>query len=259
MTSADAAWLHMDRPTNLMVVNCVFWFDRPLDWDHVAAAFTERLIPSFPRFAQRAVDPPVTLGLIVPTWRDVEDFDVARHLRRVSLPEPGDDEQLHAYVSAQADRPLDPARPLWEAHLIDGYCGDGGTGGSAVLLRTHHAIADGTALVQALLTLVDEPSGDGHPDQLPRPGRATPAPSLLSRTTAALRQLGERRVMLHRLGFGRPDEPSPLRGPLSGRKRLSWSPAIPLEPVRTVGRRTGATVNDLALTAVTGAMRRYLQ
>jgi len=259
MASADVAWLHMDRPTNLMVVNCVFWFDEPLDWDRVAAAFGERLVQGFPRFGQRPVDPPVTVGLITPMWRDVPDFDVADHLRRVTLPAPGTDAQLHAYVSAQADVPLDPRRPLWEAHFIDGYCGAEGRRGSAVLLRTHHAIADGTALVQALLTLVDDPSGEGHPDQLPRPGRATPTPSLLSRTTKALRQLGERRVMLHRLGFGRPDEPSPLRGPLSGRKRLSWSPAIPLEPVRAVGRRTGATVNDLALTAVTGAMRRYLE
>jgi WS/DGAT/MGAT family acyltransferase len=65
--------------------------------------------------------------------------------------------------------------------------------------------------------------------------------------------------MLHRLGFGRSDDPSPLRGPLSGRKRLTWSSAIPLEPVKAAGRRSGATVNDLALTAVTGALRRYLE
>jgi hypothetical protein len=190
MASADVAWLHMDRPTNLMVVNCVFWFDEPLDWDRVVAAFAERLVPAFPRFAQRAADPPVTVGLITPTWRDVPDFDVADHVRRVTLPAPGTDPQLHAYVSAQADVPLDPRRPLWEAHFIDGYRGAEGRPGSAVLLRTHHAIADGTALVQALLTLVDDPSGDGHPDQLPRPGRATPTPSLLSRTAGTLRQFG---------------------------------------------------------------------
>jgi hypothetical protein len=46
MSSSDTAWLHMDRPDNLMVVNCVFWFDQPLDWDRVAAAFAERLVPA---------------------------------------------------------------------------------------------------------------------------------------------------------------------------------------------------------------------
>jgi diacylglycerol O-acyltransferase len=260
MASADTAWLHMDRQTNLMVVNCVFWFDRPLDWDEVARAFAERLVPAFPRFAQRALDPPVTIGLIVPMWQDADGFDVADHLVRATLPAPGDDEQLHAYVSSQADVPLDPGKPLWQAHFLDGYRGSGDGSGCAILLRTHHAIADGTALVQALLTLVDRPEGGSHPDQLPRPSSAAAAPatSLVSRALSAVRQLGDRRAMLHRLGFGRTDDPSPLRGPLSGRKRLTWSPAIPLEPVRAAGRRAGATVNDLALAAVSGALRRYL-
>ena len=88
MAAADTAWLHMDRPTNLMVVTCVFWFDRPLEWDRVAAAFTERLVPAFPRFGQRVVEPPITLGLLGPRWADVEDFDVDRHLHRARLPLP---------------------------------------------------------------------------------------------------------------------------------------------------------------------------
>jgi diacylglycerol O-acyltransferase len=261
MASADTAWLHMDRPTNLMVVNCVFWFDQPLDWDDVARAFAQRLVPAFPRFAQWAIEPPVTLGLLVPMWQDAENFDVADHLVRSTLPLPGGDEQLHDYVSAQADVPLDPARPLWQAHLIGGYARDGGSPGCAILLRTHHAIADGTALVQALLTLVDRPTSGSHPDQLPRSAAPSPVPdrSLLSRGIGAIRQAVDRNAMLRRLGFGRPDDPSPLRGPLSGRKRLTWSPAIPLEPVKAAGRRSGATVNDLALTAVSGALRRYLE
>lgn len=258
MSTSDTAWLHMDRLDNLMVVNCVFWFDQPLDWEQVATAFADRLVPAYPRFAQRAVDPPITLGPIAPTWRDVDGFDVRDHFRRATLPEPGGDAELHAYVSAQAHVPLDPARPLWEAHLIDGYRRDGDVSGCAVLLRTHHAMADGTALVQALLTLVDSPADGGHPDQLPRPTAARPSSSLLSRALGAVQQLGPRRAMMHRLGFGRPDDPSPLRGSLSGRKRLCWSRALPLEPVRAAGKRHGATVNDLALTAVTGAFARYL-
>jgi hypothetical protein len=63
MASADAARLHMDRPTDLMVITCVFRFDEPLDWDQAAAAFTERLVPAFPHVAQRVVEPPVTIGL----------------------------------------------------------------------------------------------------------------------------------------------------------------------------------------------------
>jgi diacylglycerol O-acyltransferase / wax synthase len=267
MASVDAAWLHMDRQTNLMVVTCVFWFDRPLDWARVAAAFTERLLPAFPRFAQRVVEPPVTFGLLGPRWADVEDFDVHDHLHRVILPAPGGDAELHAQVSEQADRPLDPGRPLWEAHLIDGF-GDG----CAILLRTHHAIADGTALVQALLTLADplegreshagqRPLAEGSAFGLPMRGLLRPPvdgdgrPSLMDHGRAAV----DRTAMLRRLAFAPRDEPSVLRGPLSGRKLMTWSPPIPLERVKQAGATYGATVNDVALAAVAGALRRHLQ
>ena len=62
MASADAAWLHMDRPTNLMVVHSVFWFDSHLDRDALAEAFSKRLVAAFPRFAQRAVESAVPVG-----------------------------------------------------------------------------------------------------------------------------------------------------------------------------------------------------
>jgi diacylglycerol O-acyltransferase / wax synthase len=264
MASADAAWLHMDRPTNLMVVTCVFWFDEPLDWDRLAAAFAERLVPAFPRFAQRVVEPPVTIGLVGPRWVDVEGFDVRDHLRRLVLPAPGGDAELHAHVSQQADRPLPSGRPLWEADLVDGF-GDG----CAILLRTHHAIGDGTALVQALLTLADRPAnstrhagqrllaGPGGPS-VPARGLARPPASDVD-LRSRVRAVADRGAMLRRLGFASQDDPSVLRGPLSGRKRMTWSPAVPLEEVRRAGRAHGATVNDVALAAVAGALRRHLR
>ena len=61
MTSADAAWLHMDRPTNLMVITGALWFDEPLDWDAVREVISTRLVDRFPRFRQRVVESPVPL------------------------------------------------------------------------------------------------------------------------------------------------------------------------------------------------------
>ena len=260
MAGPDAAWLHMDRPDNLMVVNSVAWTERPLDWAAVTEAVRRRLLPAFPRFSQRVLDPPVTVGLVGPRWADVDGFEVRDHLHRHTLPAPGGDAELHAHVSRRASDPLDPSRPLWEADLIDGY-----RGGSAVLLRTHHAMADGTALVQAMLAMVDPPPGGGmHDDQ--RPHRE-PA-GVLPRAAAGVRswagslpgrdELARHGDMLRRLVTFPPDQPSPLRGPLSGDKQLTWSGSIPLEPVRSTGRTHGATVNDLALAAVTGALGRYL-
>ena len=43
MSTADAAWLRMDRPTNLMIVNSVLWFDEPVDWERCKAVFLERI------------------------------------------------------------------------------------------------------------------------------------------------------------------------------------------------------------------------
>jgi diacylglycerol O-acyltransferase len=277
MATADAAWLHMDRTTNLMVVNCVFWFDQPLDWDLVAAAFGDRLLPSFPHFSELVVDPPVTMGAIGPRWEPAPGFSVADHLVRASLPAPGGEAELHAYASAQARVPLDASRPLWQAHLIDGY----GTG-SAVLLRTHHALADGTALVQALLTLVDSAEGGPHVGQLPlRPADALPRGEHLLRTSTdrwaktvvegwrtalagphqaleGARTIASQLASVRRLGAGGADDPSSLRAPLSGDKSLTWSRPVPLERVRQAGKKAGATVNDLALTAMAGALRRFL-
>jgi WS/DGAT/MGAT family acyltransferase len=260
MASADAAWLHMDRSDNLMVVNSVAWTERPLDWAAVTDAVRRRLLPAFPRFSQRVLDPSVTVGLIGPRWADVDGFDVRDHLHRHTLLAPGGDAELHAHVSRRASDPLDPSRPLWEADLIDGY-----QGGSAVLLRTHHAMADGTALVQAMLALVDPPAGGGaYDDQRPHrvpAGRLSSAADEVRSWSGSLPapdEIARHGNMLRRLVRSPADQPSPLRGALSGDKQLTWSGSIALDPVRSTGRAHGATVNDLALAAVTGALGRYL-
>ena len=281
MTSTDAAWLHMDRPTNLMVVNSVSWYGGRVDPDRLADVFRQRVLPRFRRLRQRAVEPPVTLGALAPHWADDPAFDLAAHVRQVRLPAPGGDEQLHAYVSQQASRPLDRGRPLWEMHVIDGY-----GQGTAVLWRSHHAIADGTALWQLTFAFLDPPAGGGrHPGQLPlladadgdgdgdgdAPPAGPPSTGLLSAARSVLdglrrrgpldnlRVLAEEAQMLTRLGFGPADEHSVLRGRLTGRKRMAWSTPLPLDEVRRAARRSGATVNDLCLAAVAGALRRYLQ
>jgi diacylglycerol O-acyltransferase / wax synthase len=273
LASADAAWLHMDRPTNLMVVNCVFWFEDPLPVEAITRAFTERLLPAFPHFAQRVVEPPMTVGVVAPRWVAVPDFRVEDHIHQAMLPAPGGDEQLHEYVSRQASVPLDPDRPLWHLHVLGGY-----RGGCALLLRTHHALADGTALVQALLTLVDTPEDADAPAGL-REFTAGGGTSWLQsgsrhiaallgawgsalvrpdKTLVAARAWPATTAMLIRLGFAQPDEHTVLRAPLSGTKHLTWTTSRPLDAVRAAGKQAGATLNDIALTAIAGALRTYL-
>ncbi|MCP4249841.1 MAG: enoyl-CoA hydratase, partial [bacterium] len=53
-----------------------------------------------------------------------------------------------------ANQELSPDRPLWAMHLIEGS-----EGGSAIVSRLHHCIADGFALAHAMLTLTDRADG----------------------------------------------------------------------------------------------------
>ena len=54
MSHADAAWLRMDRSTNLMVINSLMWFDEPPDWARLRSVYVERIVDCFPRFRQIA-------------------------------------------------------------------------------------------------------------------------------------------------------------------------------------------------------------
>jgi len=288
MDPADVVWLHMDRPTNLMVVNTVLWFDVPVDQASVLQAFQDRVVSRFRRFRQRAADPALTLAAwAAPQWVDDAGFALADHVSRTRLPTPGDQRALQQTASDLAGRPLRKDRPLWELHLLDGY-GDGG----ALLLRTHHAIADGGALVQVLLSLTDPLDGE-HPGVLPvrddsagPPLLPGPGEHAAGRAVAAVRRAGSAAgdlgavvraaladprkaaglagsaradaAMLRKLGFGLAAGRNRLQGPLVPAKQRTWTCPVPVEAVKAAGTATGSTVNDLMLTAITSALRRYL-
>ena len=147
MSTADAAWLRMDRPTNLMIVNSVLWFDDPVDWERCKAVFLDRIVARFDRFRQRATN---GLPLASPHWEDDPGFDPALHFHHVALPAPHDRAALQDFIGDRIATPLDHSRPLWEVYLIDDF-----GSGCAILVRIHHSIADGIALARVMLTLTD--------------------------------------------------------------------------------------------------------
>ncbi len=282
MNSADAAWLHMDRPTNLMVINGVLWFDEPVDWDRLRSVLRERLVEPFPRFRQRVSEGP--LG-VAPRWEDDPAFDMDLHLHRVALAAPGDRAALEAFVADRMVVPLERSRALWEFHLIEGY-GEG----SAVLARMHHAIADGIALARVLLSLTDAHAtvSDGLAPPAPAaPGGGGPLSPLvgaartgLHLTRAAvgtamhegLEVLAHPRHTVDLLETARDggqslakvlltgaDADTVLRGELGVAERVTWCDPVELEDVRAIAKANGATINDVLVAAMAGALRRYLQ
>src|SRR5712692_994975 len=148
MSSVDAAWLGMEDPTNLMMVTGVLSLDGLIDMKRLRVVLDRRLAP-FARFHQRVVRPRTRANL--PHWEDDESFEVDNHLSRVALPAPSGQAELQSMVSELMSTPLDVTKPLWHMHVIEGY-----RGGSVILARLHHSIADGIALVRVLLSLTDE-------------------------------------------------------------------------------------------------------
>ena len=142
----DALWLEMDRPNNLMVVDSVVWTAEPLDWARVREVVEERLIDRYPVFRSRAVQDPDGSWW----WEVDEDFDFDNHVTVVNLKKRTDPRSLQALVAVHRTEMLDRSRPLWQAIWVNRY-----RTGSAMILRTHHAIADGMRMVQLAMSLFD--------------------------------------------------------------------------------------------------------
>lgn len=264
LSPADAVWFLGESPANPMVISSIMWFDRRIDRDDLVKLFEERAVDRHPVFRQRLV-PPSFPGL-PPRWEDAADFDIDRHVTVEDLPAPGDHATVQELCSRERTRGLDRSQPLWAWHQLNGY----GDGGSVAHVRFHHSIADGWALVRLLLTLADtvEAVGvevvddDPHPHLhavehgLERAGRTLRDPSSWGRiaVTAFDRLRWTLRLLLPQW----PERQS-LIGTPSGDKRMVWdAEGIFLEEVRAVGRRHGATVNDVLMAAVAEALHDHL-
>ena len=144
--------------------------DRAPDWDRLLRAH-EWAIALVPRLRQRVVDD--AIGINSPTWVLDHDFDLSYHLRRVRLPAPGTFDQVLALAQTTAMTPLDRARPLWEATLVEGQS----DGGAAYLLKMHHCLTDGQAGIQLFdLLHSDTPALSSRTDRLVTTRDPEPAP-----------------------------------------------------------------------------------
>jgi diacylglycerol O-acyltransferase / wax synthase len=87
------------------------------------------------------------------SWVADTAFDLDRHVVTEKLakkPRGREQEALQDRLATLTMEPLDRARPLWQFHLVEDY-----QGGSALMVRIHHCIADGIALISVTQSLVD--------------------------------------------------------------------------------------------------------
>jgi diacylglycerol O-acyltransferase / wax synthase len=283
LSSADSAWLHMDRPTNLMVINSVLLFDEPVDWERVKQVTQERLVDRYPKFRQRVVES--RLPLRPPKWEDDPDFALEHHMHHIALPAPGDEAALQELVGDLMTMPLDHSRPLWHEYMVDGF-----GSGAAMIVRMHHCIADGIALARVMLSMTDSqpdagirrrPANRTLPKSrfvlggLPLPG-TQPVKSVIRLGATVTRQtaqiasspnhllnltgaVGRDATTLLKLMLTPADAASAIKGEPGVSRRVAWSRPLPLDQIKQVAHAHEATVNDVLLAAVSGALRHYLQ
>ena len=157
---------------------------------------------------------------------------------------------------------------------------------SVLVCRLHHCIGDGMAVLHMILTMTDLEPEPGCPvpqPAMPGPGRAErrgrlgrpPREQRLAKRRSVqegLAKFGQPQQLLDlgrsgvdgALDLGRflllePDPDTVLNGELGETKRAAWSDGVPLEDIKSIRRRLGGTVNDVVVTVITGALRRYLQ
>lgn len=267
VAARERVFLAFETSSAHMHVGAALVFEPPcdgLDLGRLRAHVAARL-PRLPRFRERLAPVPL-LGL--PVWVDDACFALDAHVRGARLAVPADDAALRTLAGAFFSTPLDRGRPLWELCLVEGL----DDGGGALLLKVHHAIANGTSAVDLVAALLDEEAGAAPAEPAAWAARpAPPAPALLAAEAARLAALPlglVRRALRARqraggTGLGlllgataalfRSPPATPLNGRLGPHRGLEWF-ALDLASVRATARRLGGTLNDLVLAAVAGAV-----
>lgn len=246
MRPADAAWVGLDRPHNRLVVTGVLRLSGDLDLDDLRDRVRTRMLRAHPRLTEVALR---RHPLVPPRWHPDPTFDVARHVVAAS-PDRLDDDALSRLAGELVSTPLDAGRPPWQLHLVRRT-----GGGSALVARFHHSLADGAALATVLLRLTDGPTGGptGGPGARPVAGARTGR-----RPVDGLRAVASVVPTVGRLLLELGEPATSLRGPLGPAKVLALTEPHDLAEVRRVANAHGVSINDVLLAATAGGLRMHL-
>jgi diacylglycerol O-acyltransferase len=283
ISAQDRSFLHFEDATTHMHLGGLVIFEAgPLttatggiDIERIRAQIAGRL-HLVPRYRHRLGWIPVFNQAV---WVDDDHFTLSYHVRHTALPRPGDDNQLKLLTARIMSQQLDRGKPLWEVWVIEGLARDR----FALLLKTHHAIADGISAFDLFTALVS-PTPDDVIDE-PQPWVPRPAPSGvrlladgLAHQAAAPLTMAQRlfaiasdpagvgastrasmRALMDLAGAGSSLPPAtPINQPISAHRRFDWL-TIDLAHVKAVRAKLGGTVNDVALATVTGGLHHFLR
>ncbi len=277
LTSVDAGFLHMEEDGAHMHIGALGVFEGPPPSIAAFRAHIDARLPRLPRYRQRVQEMPFGTGR--PLWVEDSGFRLEYHVRHTALPAPGNQRVLLDLVDRVVGQRLDRSKPLWEMWLVEGLEG----GRWAIVAKTHHAMIDGVSGVDLMTVLFDLERD--VTDEVPPTWVAAPTPGSVDLLTAGVQGLVRNVVGLSTKGLSMAVHPrEAVRSTAdavtalaeAAKPLLDAAPKTPLNtkpgPHRLVAivetdladyklvkaASGGATVNDVVLTAVAGALGRFL-
>ncbi|MFG2328161.1 wax ester/triacylglycerol synthase family O-acyltransferase [Streptomyces sp. NPDC048604] len=262
----DLAFWHLETTDHPMHLGALAHFG-PADGDRVPGdeallQLLTRRAAAIPRLRMRVRD--VLLPVGGAAWRADPGFDVRRHVHRIALPGTDFCAETARLAGELMERPLERGRPPWEMYLLTG----GPDGAFAVLVKLHHALADGMRAVAIGAGIFDEiaaartmrTAAGRRPRAVPprswMPGPAQLAGAALSRIEELGRAVGVGASVVRASRLDPRGTPA-LAAASSGTRAVATA-VLDLERVHSVRRVSGGTANDVLLATVAGALRRWL-
>ena len=283
LTALDNSFLILEKPNAYMHVASTLIFeagplataDGGINADAVKQVFASSL-HLIPRYRQKLAYVPFTNQ---PVWVDDDRFNLDYHIRHSALPRPGSDAQLKRLSSRIMQQHLDRHRPLWELWIVEGLSG----GRFALISKVHHCMIDGVSgvdMLKILLSPFDTHDVHDTPQFIPRPSpsglelmrdeavhwaqlpleAARGVGSLIAAAQDKQRDVLTRgRAVAETLGASfRTASATPLNGEIGPHRRFDWL-TMSLADIKVIRKALGGSLNDIVLTIVTGAVRRFLQ
>lgn len=149
----DAVFLSLDTKTTKGHAAGIAYFGAPAEPVDQLAFLRQRVaerLPKLPVLRWRLR--PVPLGIDHSYWVD-GPIDLAEHITRVRVPRPGTPDQVRAVIDRLMVPALERDKPMWRMWVVEGLQG----GGYAYVVKTSHALVDGSTVWALLDQLSDEP------------------------------------------------------------------------------------------------------
>lgn len=275
LSGLDAGFLYLETPSVFMHTLKLVLLDPAPPSVDVRAALVEgvkRRIHRFPKLRRRLLDVP--FGLHHPLWIETSVLNYELHVLERAVPAPAGRWQLEDVVADIASWPLDRTRPLWELWVLKGSA----DAPLAILLKIHHALADGAAAAELIAAVTSHHPHDEAEEVVRASGPCELVPPPLSLLRAAatdhfremealpelvLRTTKSALSLLSassRIATPRPmlDVPrTSINGAVSPRRSLA-TVSLSLPRVLAVKSAAGVTLNDVVLAIVGSALRHYL-